>query len=77
MYTDSLLAIGLAESFKSRIRRQRSNTPYTKKLEQISLMATFWRTQLVIVSINIFLVVLFVAASKDSCASVFETQLGK
>ena len=40
-------------------------------------MATFWLTQLVIVTLNIFLVVLFVAANKDFCGSVFETQLGK
>ena len=38
---------------------------------------TFWLTQLVIVTLKIFLVFLSVKANNDFCGSVFETQLGK
>jgi len=40
-------------------------------------MAGSWLTQLAFAALNILLGMLFVAAKKDFCGSVFETQVGK
>lgn len=48
-----------------------------RRYNRSQLMATYCLTQLVIVILNIFLVVLSGVANEDFCGSVFETQLGK